>query len=104
MKKFIILQHEAPVGKAFDFLIHKDCVDDAEILDIKEHGYTLTCRYVEKWIKENKDYIYFWSEDNGHIPTFNWIQDWVNEKEGREDYQLIQLSKEFVKQKDNEVK
>ena len=93
-KKFIILEHPAPVGKGFDFIVHKDSLNDLKITNIKEHGYKVPCRYKDKFLRENKDYIYLWSEDNGHIPTFNWIEDWICEIQDDKDFIIIKC-KEF---------
>lgn len=73
--KGIIIKH--PTGNshsAFDLLTHKDNKEDIQL------GYQIdNCRFVNKFLETNQDYIYITSEDNGHIPEFNWIDDYVYE-------------------------
>lgn len=74
-KKGIIIEHSTGIGTtAFDILIHKDNIEKESI-----DGYNMDCRYVKQFLKENPDYIYLYSEDNGHIPEFNWIENYVIE-------------------------
>lgn len=103
MKNFVILQHDAPVGKAFDFMVHKDFLNDKDVLEIKEHGYKVDCNYAKKFIEENKNHVYVGSEDNGHIPSFNWIEEWVEDKLSDNKYEIIVLNEDFVNATDSVV-
>ena len=77
MNKIIILQHPSGLAhNAYDVLVHKEHKDLVNFDD----GYKMECQYVEKFLKTNKDYVYVFSEDNGHIPSFNWIVNYVNEE------------------------
>ena len=71
--------------------------DHKKIIDFNQ-GYTLECGYVKKFIKNNPDYIYVFSEDMGHIPEMNWIVSYVDEliEQG---HKLIILEDDYCKVK-----
>lgn len=72
-KKGIIIKHPTGLNhSAFDILVHKD---NKQKID---EGYPIdNCRYIKKYLQDNPNYKYVTSEDNGHIPEFNWIDNYV---------------------------
>ena len=94
--KIIILQHQSGQKfNSYDILVHER---HQQLVDFKD-GYKLDCRYVKKFLKDNPGYLYVFSEDNGHIPEFNWILRYINNliKDG---HKLIILDEEYVENED----
>jgi len=74
--KIVIIMHKSgQPHMSFDILVHKDFKDKVDI----PMGYELECKYVKEYIEENPECVYVTSEDNGHIPEFNWIDDYVQD-------------------------
>jgi len=89
----VIIQHKTGMPfSAFDVLVRKG---KENLVDFKK-GYQINnCRYVEHFLKTNREYIYVFSEDNGHIPKFNWINDYVNKEIQKGAKLLIMEEKEL---------
>jgi len=72
----LIIKHPSGNGFfAYDIL----CKNNFCSLVDSNQGYKLNCRYVEKVIKDNPKDVYLFSDDDGHISSFNWIVDYVKD-------------------------
>lgn len=91
----IIIQHETGhPHQAFDVLLHKN---SDRFDELKDDGYQISnCNFVEYFLKNNSDYVYVFSEDNAHIPEFNWINSFV-EDEVKNGAKLVIITKENLK-------
>ena len=85
-KEIIIIKHQGgiPTITAYDILIKKGFKHEFE-----KSLYKVDCSHVKKFIKSYPEYEYIGGEDDGHIPEFNWIGEYVGELMATKKAQII---------------